>query len=244
MSIGIATLNTIGLVVFILGSIVFIMEMVGYRPHVYPPFVTKSTTRWDALSLVQVAIVAALFGGGLAVTAGLVLVPGIAYIRVAQAVTPVFGILFGVPGALGSALGNFIGDIFAGTLTLGSAAGFVGNFLSAYVPYRIVYAARRADLSSLRDLILYIVGVVAGTFAIAFYIPFWLALLNIIPDEVAWTAVFGVIWANGLPPLILGPILLKLLYPYVRRWNMFWADHERAPEHLRSSAANTETQIT
>ena len=68
---------------------------------------------------------------------------------------------------------------------------------------------------------------VAGAFVIAFYIPWWLAVLGIIPAVVAWTAVFGNIWLNGLfTPWILGFILLKVLYPYVKRWNMYWADSE------------------
>lgn len=233
-TLGLGTMNFVGAIVFVLATIVFIMEMAGFRPHFRPPFVTRNTTKWDAMALIKVAIVAALFGGGLAIFSGVVFVPGIAYLRPAQAFTTVFGILFGVPGALGSAVGNFIGDIFAGTLTLGSVAGFIGNFMSAYVPYRIVYAARRADLSSGSDIALYLWAVVAGAFVIAFYIPWWLAVLGIIPPVVAWTGVFGNIWLNGLvTPWILGFILLRVLYPYVKSWNMYWADSERADVRLR-----------
>jgi energy-coupling factor transport system substrate-specific component len=237
-AIGLSNMNIIGGIVFVLATVVFVMELVGYRPYLTRPFIRKNTTKWDAMALIKVAVVAALFGGGLAIFSGVVFVPGIAYLRPAQAFTTVFGILFGVPGALGSGIGNFIGDIFAGTLTLGSVAGFIGNFMSAYIPYRIVYSARRADLNSLGDTLLYIVAVVAGAFVIAFYIPWWLALFNIIPPVVAWTAVFGNIWLNGLvTPWILGFILLKVLYPYVKRWNMYWADSERADAELRTDGA-------
>lgn len=234
-AIGLDLMNVIGAVVFGLATIVFVMELAGFRPFLSPPFVRRHTTKWDAMALIKVAIVAALFGGGLAIFAGVVFVPGIAYLRPAQAFTTVFGILFGLPGALGSAVGNFIGDIFAGTLTLGSVAGFIGNFMSAYIPYRIVYSARRADLSSVGDVVNYLWAVVAGAFVIAFYIPWWLAVLGIIPAVVAWTAVFGNIWLNGLfTPWVLGFILLKVLYPYVKRWNMYWADSENADPELRS----------
>jgi energy-coupling factor transport system substrate-specific component len=240
-AIGIANMNIVGAIVFVLATIVFVMELAGYRPYLSPPFVRKNTTVWDAMALIKVAVVAALFGGGLAIFSGVVFVPGIAYLRPAQAFTTVFGILFGVPGALGSAVGNFIGDIFAGTLTLGSVAGFIGNFMSAYIPYRIVYSARRADLNSAGDVIVYLLAVVAGAFVIAFYIPWWLAVLNIIPPVVAWTAVFGNIWLNGLvTPWILGFILLKVLYPYVKRWNMYWADSEHADSDLRSDDATAQ----
>lgn len=228
-------MNIIGAIVFALATVVFFIELAGFRPHFSRPFVRRHTTRWDAMALVKVAITAALFGAGLAHFAGVVFVPGVAYLRPAQAFTTVFGILFGLPGALGSGLGNLIGDSFAGTLTLGSVAGFIGNFMSAYIPYRIVYAARHADLSSGRDLLRYIWAVVAAAFVIAFYIPWWLAVLGIIPAEVAWTAVFGNIWLNGLvTPWILGTILLRVLFPYVQRWNMYWAHSERADPALRS----------
>lgn len=233
-SLGLGTMNVVGAIVFALATIVFVMEMAGFRPHLRPPFVARHTTQWDAMALMKVAITAALFGGGLAIFAGVVFVPGIAYLRPAQALTTVFGILFGLPGAVGSGLGNFIGDIFAGTLTLGSVAGFIGNFMSAYVPYRIVYSARHADLSNGGDWARYIWAVVAGAFVIAFYIPWWLAVLGIIPAEVAWTGVFGNIWLNGLvTPWILGGLLLKTLYAYVKRWNMYWADSEQADVELR-----------
>jgi len=242
-AIGISNMNIIGGIVFVLATVVFVMELVGYRPYLTRPFIRKNTTTWDAMALIKVAVVAALFGGGLAIFSGVVFVPGIAYLRPAQAFTTVFGILFGVPGALGSAIGNFIGDIFAGNLTLGSVAGFIGNFMSAYIPYRIVYSAKRADLNSLGDTLIYIVAVVAGAFVIAFYIPWWLALFNIIPPVVAWTAVFGNIWLNGLvTPWILGFILLKVLYPYVKRWNMYWADSERADATLRTYGATPQAR--
>lgn len=226
-NLGLGTMNVIGAVVFVIATIIFVGELFGYRFHLSQPFVRKNTVEWDALSLVTVGITAALFGGGLALTAGIVFVPGIAYLRPAQALTTVFGILFGVPGALGSAVGNFIGDIFAGTLTLGSVAGFIGNFHSAYIPYRIVYRPDQAELDTGGKILRYIFAVIAGGFVIAFYIPWWLAVLDIIPDEVAWIGVFGNIWLNGLiTPTILGFILMKLLFPFTRRWNMYWADKE------------------
>lgn len=226
-NLGLGTMNIIGAIVFILATLVFFGELFGYRVFFSSPYIRKTTTKWDAMSLVTVGICAALFGGGLALTAGIVFVPGIAYLRPAQAFTTVFGILFGVPGAVGSAVGNFIGDIFAGTLTLGSIAGFIGNFFSAYVPYRIVYTPDQAALNTTGKILRYVWAVVAGAFVIAFYIPWWLAVLKIIPAEVAWIGVFGNIWLNGLiTPWILGFILMKLLFPFTRRWNMYWADKE------------------
>jgi hypothetical protein len=110
-AIGLETMNVIGAIIFVLATIVFVIELAGFRPHLSPPFVRRHATQWDGMALIKVAIVAAFFGGGLAIFAGVVFVRGIAHLRPAQAFTTVFGILFGLPGALGSAVGNFIGGI-------------------------------------------------------------------------------------------------------------------------------------
>lgn len=224
-TLGVDSMMFIGGIVFLVGTLLFLLEMLGFQLTLVPLGIRKNRVKWDSMAIIQVAISAALFGGGLAATAGIVFLPGVAYLRPAQVLTVVFGVLFGLPGALGAALGNTIADLLGGYLTLGSVAGFIGNFLTAYVPYRIINSAERAGLKSFADIAVYVVGVVLGTFVIAFYIPFWLALLNIVPKEVAWTVVFGNIWLNGLATsLVLGPIMLKILFPYVKKWHMYWAD--------------------
>src|SRR5512142_3018293 len=89
-NLGIGTMNVIGAIVFVLATLVFIGELFNYRVFLSAPFIRRTTTKWDAMSLVTVGICAALFGGGLALTAGIVFVPGIAYLRPAQAFTTVF----------------------------------------------------------------------------------------------------------------------------------------------------------
>jgi energy-coupling factor transport system substrate-specific component len=227
---GVDSMMFIGGIVFIIGTIVFLLEMFGLSIYLSPPVIRKNRVKWDSMAIIQVAISAALFGGGLAATAGIVFLPGVAYLRPAQVLSVVLGILFGLPGALGIALGNTIADLLGGYLTLGSIAGFIGNFLTAYVPYRIINSPERAGLKSFGGVVVYVLGVVSGTFVIAFYIPYWLALLKIVPKEAAWTVVFGNIWLNGLvTSLTLGPILLKVLFPYVKKWHMYWVDR-LAPE--------------
>jgi energy-coupling factor transport system substrate-specific component len=60
------------------------------------------------------------------------------------AVPLVFGLLFGPAGAWGSGLGNVIGDFFGGTLGIGTLFGFVGNFLFALTPYKLLGPAAGA----------------------------------------------------------------------------------------------------
>ena len=53
------------------------------------------------------------------------IVPGFTEIRPASGIPIVCALLFGPAAAWGSAFGNLVGDIFGGTLTPGSIAGFV-----------------------------------------------------------------------------------------------------------------------
>ena len=226
-SLGFGTMMGVGAIVFGIGTIVFILEMIGFSFYIKPFGIRRNNVKWNSMAFIKVAIVAALFGGSLAATASIVFVPGIAYLRPAQVLAVVFGGLFGLPGAVGIALGNFIADLFAGTLTLGSVAGFIGNFLTAYVIYRILNTENKVTLKNgVKGVLLFMWALFVSAFVIAFYIPFWLALLNIIPAEVAWTAVFVNIILNGtITGLVLGPILLKILFKYIKNWNMYWKDN-------------------
>ncbi|MCQ4635729.1 PP2C family protein-serine/threonine phosphatase [Anaerovorax odorimutans] len=61
---------------------------------------------------------------------------GYSEIRLTGLVPMAAGLLFGVPGALGCAFGNLAGDIVTG-LDILCTFGFVGNFLMAYLPYKL-----------------------------------------------------------------------------------------------------------
>lgn len=236
-SFGFSTMFTIGAFVWVIGTVLFITEVMGYEITIFPPGIRKTGLKWDAMAVIQTAIVAALFGGGLVATAGIVFVPGIAYLRPAQALVVVFGILFGIPGSLGAALGNLIADLFGGYLTLGSVAGFIGNFLNGYIPYLLVKRARHADLNSGGDVVRYVIGSILGALVIGFYIPFWLDLWKIIPTEAAWTGVFGNILLNGtITVLTLGLVLTKILFPFVKKWNMYWEDRQKVVGHDEEAA--------
>ena len=94
-------------------------------------------TMWKHTKMVVlVALSAALYAALLIPFKAIPLIPGITEVRPASALPVVFGILFGPAGAWGSAIGNLIGDL-GGTLGLGSLFGFVGNFMFAYVPYKV-----------------------------------------------------------------------------------------------------------
>src|SRR5258708_21772374 len=48
-------MNIIGGIVFVLATVVFIMELAGDRPYLTSPFIRKNTTVWDAMALIKMA---------------------------------------------------------------------------------------------------------------------------------------------------------------------------------------------
>src|SRR5829696_9023878 len=86
--------------------------------------------------VVLTALSAAIYAAVLIPFKGFPIVPGFIELRPANVFPVVFGLLFGPAGAWGAAIGNLIGDFF-GTLSVGSIAGFVGNFFLAYLPYKM-----------------------------------------------------------------------------------------------------------
>ena len=88
--------------------------------------------------IILVALSAAIYAAFLIVfKGGIPIVPGITEVRPANVFPPVFSLLFGPAGAWGSAIGNLIGDLFGGTLGVGSIFGFVGNFFLGFIPYKM-----------------------------------------------------------------------------------------------------------
>lgn len=66
----------------------------------------------------------------------MVLIEGFTEVRPVNAVPVVVGLLFGPIGAWGCAIGNLIADLF-GTFSASSSLGFIGNFIAAYLPYKM-----------------------------------------------------------------------------------------------------------
>lgn len=183
-------------------------------------------TRMIILTALSAAIYAAFL---IAFKGGIVLVPGITEIRPANVFPPVFGLLFGPAGAWGAAIGNLIGDIFGGTMGIGSIFGFFGNFLLGFVPYKMwgaVYGlVSKDDMSqttnSLKKLVAFEIVALASSAACAIVIAWYLDLAGIVPY--AFLAITITV-NNFAAAVVLGPILLSLFYPRVKRWNLIWTD--------------------
>jgi len=183
-------------------------------------------TRMIILTALSAAIYAAFL---IVFKGGLVLIPGITEVRPANVFPPVFGLLFGPAGAWGAAIGNLIGDIFGGTMGIGSIFGFFGNFLLGFVPYKMWGAVfglvTKDDMSqttnSLKKLVAFEIVALASSAACAIVIAWYLDLAGIVPY--AFLAITITV-NNFAAAVVLGPILLSLFYPRVKRWNLIWTD--------------------
>ena len=180
--------------------------------------------------IILTALSAAIFAAGLiAFKGGLVLIPGITEVRPANVIPVLFGLLFGPAGAWGAAIGNVIGDIFGGTLSPVSIFGFFGNFYLAFVAYKMWGAmfglVPKSDLSptpnSIRKLYAYIVITLTAAAACAVIIAWYADLSGVVP----FAALSVIIFINNcIVELLLGPPLLVLLYPRVKKWGLIWTD--------------------
>lgn len=177
--------------------------------------------------VVLVALCAGLYAALLIPFKGLVLIPGVTEFRPASALPVVMGLLFGPAGAWGSAIGNLIGDFF-GTLGGGSLFGFFGNFIFAYVPYKIwtnLGLVPKGDLepcvTTPRKAAAYVVADLLGSMGCALTIAWGLELLGIMP----YAAMSIILMLNNsILSIVLGLPILMVLYPRVKKWDLLWTD--------------------
>lgn len=182
---------------------------------------------WNYSTMVVLTVLTAgIFAAILIPFKGIPLIPGLTELRPANVIPVVFGLLFGPAGAWGAAFGNLIGDFF-GTLGVGSFFGFWGNFLAAYLTYKLWGGLPLADLS--RHLPRFVGAVVLGAWACALVIGFGLEVFKLLPFSVIAVAVFI---NNAVIALILGPLLLRLLTPRVSRWDLSWTEQMDPEDRL------------
>ncbi len=178
--------------------------------------------------IILVAVCAAIYSAALlAFKTAIPLIPGITEIRVANIFPTVFGILFGPAGAWGSAIGNLIGDTFGGTLTPASIAGFVGNFLLAYLPYAmwmtfLPFTVRSREWNSANGwnwVNYFMIGFISST-ACAIVISISVDALGIVP----YAVLTKIITVNDTIGSYVGIILLMSVFRPTKQLGLFWAD--------------------
>lgn len=180
--------------------------------------------------IILVALSAAIYAAFLIVfKGGIPIVPGITEVRPANVFPPVFSLLFGPAGAWGSAIGNFIGDLFGGTLGVGSIFGFFGNFFLGFIPYKMWGAVwglvGKNDMSqttnSVKKLIAFEIVALTASAACGIIIAWYLDLASLVPF--AFLSITITV-NNFAAACVLGPILLALFYPRVKKWGLIWTD--------------------
>lgn len=166
----------------------------------------KPGKRWTLLrQFLLVMIPFAVLGAAFKV---MVLVEGFTEVRPANAIPTVAGLSFGMAGALGCAAGNLIADCF-GTLNLTSLLGAVGNFMAAYIPYRLWHTISKEspNVRTWKNLLIYIWSSLLGSLACAWILGFGLELFFGIWEEKVYRYIllnnFGFSVCLGLPLLIL-----------------------------------------
>ncbi len=191
----------------------------------------------DTRSIVVVAVVAALYAALRLPFAAFQIIPTFTEIRPGAVVPPLAGVLFGPPAAWGAAIGNTIGDVFAGMISLGTVGGFVGNFLLAYVPYRMWSRnlRRHAGGEPLRPaatvpslMVVGVVGALVCAAAIGWFVDA-MGLLPLLPLALA------ILFNNAVVGVVLLPVLYPLILPRARRLRMLASPpEESAASRIRS----------
>jgi energy-coupling factor transport system substrate-specific component len=190
-------------------------------------------TMWRHTQMVVlVALSAAIYAAVLIPFKGFTIIPGFTEVRPANVFPFVFGLLFGPAGAWGAAIGNLIGDFF-GTLGPGSIAGFVGNFFLGFLPYKMWGAFFRRgenmeqNVNSGKKLFVYFAIVILASAICAVWIAWFNDLIGFVP----FAALGSIITVNNaIAGLVLGPLLLLVLYPRVKRWGLLWTEIMRPDE--------------
>lgn len=167
------------------------------------PFRQKKT-------LLQMGICALVFIGMAVPFKVMVLIEGLTEVRPVNAVPVVAGLLFGPAGAWGCAAGNLIADLF-GTFSKGSVLGFIGNFVAAYLPYKLWHFFKKGEAPNAKshvNIVIYVLISAVGAMATAVIIACGLDVFLGV-----WSRqLFTIVCLNDfLFPLFLGlPVLIVL----------------------------------
>jgi energy-coupling factor transport system substrate-specific component len=190
-------------------------------------------TMWRHTQMVVlVALSAAIYAAFLIPFQGIPIIPGFTNVRPANVFPFVFGLLFGPAGAWGAAIGNLINDFF-GTLGIGSISGFIGNFFLGFLPYKMWGSFFRRgenmeqNVNSGKKLAVFIAIVILASAVCAVWIAWFNDLLGFVP----FAALGSIITVNNaIAGIVLGPILLLVLYPRIKRWGLLWTEIMRPDE--------------
>lgn len=186
-------------------------------------------TMWkNTKMIVLTALTAAIYAAVLIPFKAIPLVPGFTEVRPANMIPVAFGLFFGPAGAWGAAIGNTLGDIFGSSFGVGSLFGFVGNFLFAYIPYKLwmnLGVLKKEELTpdckGGKKIVLFIISAILSSTACGLFIAWGVDLLGFVPFSVLGTIIP---MNNAIAACTLGLILTILLFPRIKKWDLYWLD--------------------
>ena len=173
--------------------------------------------------VVLVALTAGLYAAALIPFKVAPLIPGFTEIRPAIVLPVICSLLFGPAAAWGAAIGNVIGDAFGGMFGPGSFFGCIGNFLYAYIPYRVWQLISRDEptMRSPIQILKYVSIAILASLICGVVIGWGVDLMGFVP----FVALGNTIAVNNiLVSGVLGPILLALLYARLTKWGVSYKE--------------------
>jgi hypothetical protein len=170
--------------------------------------------------LVLVILMAAVYGAGLYVTRGVVFIPGVTWFRPANALSELYGVNFGLWGALAAAIGNTLNDVLAGEFNL---VLFVPIFVleavcTALIPYWIV---TDPTLRSTRGKIEWLVGaVILQGLTTGFGIAAVLVATGTVPSNLFFPIGQTISLNEGVPAIVAG-VIQYALFPQLYKMGLY-----------------------
>jgi energy-coupling factor transport system ATP-binding protein len=213
VSIGIA------LLAMLMAVLIWILEFSGWT--ISRRGFVRNNISWDATTVALIAVSAAIYIAGRPIQ--FQLLPGVGGLNPTLCLAPVLAILFGLPGAIGVTFSMPIGDTLSGALTVGSVAGFLGHTFLTWVPYKLT---REPNSKSVRPLFSFFLwAVLVGPMFHILVVAGWLDFTHLLPTAVAWSALVWILLLNHtLIPAFTGPILIQVLYPFLKARGLYWRD--------------------
>jgi energy-coupling factor transporter ATP-binding protein EcfA2 len=207
----------------VMAVLIWVLEFSGWTVS-RRGFIRNNIT-WDATTIALIAISAAIYIAGRPIQ--FQLLPGVGGVNPTLCLAPILAVLFGLPGAIGVTFSMPIGDTLSGALTVGSAAGFLGHTFLTWLPYKLTcepnFKCSRAVFS------FFLWAVVLGPMFHILVVAGWLDFTHLLPTAVAWSALVWILLLNHtLIPSLTAPILMRVLYPFLKARGLYWRDGFRA----------------
>jgi len=189
----------------------------------------EAITMWKHTKMIVLtALTAAIYAAILIPFKAIPIVPGFTELRPGNMIPVPFGLFFGPAGAWGAAIGNLLGDLVGGTFGWGSIWGFVGNFLFAYIPYKLWMNLgilkddeMDPDCKSPKKIAVYILNTILASAGCGLFIAWGVDLLGFVPFSVLGTIIP---LNNAIVACVVGLAITILLFPRIKKWDIYWLD--------------------